>query len=343
MRSTPTDQAERRAKLKRWLANLAIVLVTLLLGLGAMEVYFRATHRSPFEPEAVENLAFNKLTEFAPPLNADGFRQAPVPDAALGPETTRILMLGDSFLYGWGVANGAARFSDLIEARLNREKPGDRRYHVYNAGVSSSAPTAWKGFLLKLMPTYKPHMVVAVFFLRDGTNMCTSLVCYKKQIAKIRARYADSFLYRNCGIARVFDDGLMIDEFNHYYHAQLMNAYLGDVAQTATWRREQQSLRRIAALCAENQVPFHLVIFPVLFDLDAYPYDAVDEEIMRFGREAVIPTMSLTDSFRGKKPPDLWVAPGDQHPNETGHKIAADALYPYLLNALKKLPARAPS
>ena len=47
-----------------------------------------------------------------------GFREVPLAEADLAPDTTRLLLLGDSFTFGMGVPEGEDRFSDLVEARL---------------------------------------------------------------------------------------------------------------------------------------------------------------------------------------------------------------------------------
>ena len=75
-------------------------------------------------------------------------------------------------------------------------------------------------------------------------------------------------------------------------------------------------------------------MFPVLLELDDYPYDAVEAEVLRFASEAGIPAFSLIEGFRGREPRSLWVAENDQHPNEKGHRIAAETLYPYLRQAI---------
>jgi hypothetical protein len=38
----------------------------------------------------------------------------------------------------------------------------------------------------------------------------------------------------------------------------------------------------------------------------------------------------MTDGFIGQDAPSLWVSPTDQHPNEKGHAVAADILFPYV-------------
>jgi len=39
-----------------------------------------------------------------------------------------------------------------------------------------------------------------------------------------------------------------------------------------------------------------------------------------------IPSLSLLSAFEAENEVDLWISPTDQHPNEKGHAIAAEAI-----------------
>jgi hypothetical protein len=318
----------------RHLACLSVV--TTILCLLVVEAYCAFTYRPPFPEQDL--LIFHNISDFTPPLNAEGFRQAPVPAAAMGKDTTRILFLGDSFTFAHGLKDGTLRFTSLLEKRLNAESI--LHYHIYNAGVGGTEPHRWVDYLDRLLPLYKPNIVFAVFFLRDGTNMKLSLYFYHTQIAKLRKKYTGNWLYAHSYLARVMIDHHMISVFNErYYRDVLLRAYVGTDEDRQTWTREQRSLERLAALCAEAHIPFHLIIFPALYDLNDYPFQPIEDAIFDFAHKKHMPVTSLTSGFLGKDEHTLWVGPGDQHPNARGHEIAADTLYPYLKLTLETLRA----
>jgi hypothetical protein len=328
------EDADLRQPLRSILQNMTISLLTFIFGYAMIEGYFAVTYR-PGLSTTYESFRFES---FNPPLNEAGFRQYPFDSHLFDENAVRILFLGDSVTFGFGVADGNARFTDLLAARLDRTSAEGHRYYVYNAGISGTEPTRWIGYLQKLMPSYRPNIVFAVFFLRDGTNICTSLVCFNGKIAALRAKYAGGLLSKYSYVARALEDRAVADEFNSQYEALLRNAYIGSEIETATWRREKTSLLALASICRDNGIAFHIVLFPVLMSLDRYPFDAVEAEISRFAGDHVIPSFSLTPGFRNRKSADLWVSPGDQHPNARAHRIAADTLYPYLIDALAHLP-----
>ena len=68
-------------------------------------------------------------------------------------------------------------------------------------------------------------------------------------------------------------------------------------------------------------------MFPVLAGLDDdYPFTDICDLLLEFAAREQMPSLSLLPAFSGRHGPDLWVSPFDQHPNETAHAIAADAI-----------------
>jgi hypothetical protein len=99
---------------------------------------------------------------------------------------------------------------------------------------------------------------------------------------------------------RVWADRKVRSVFTEY-HVELFNSsYLGDEAETERWREEQRALI----------------------------------EIERFASEAGGPLHSPTPAFEGRSASELGVHPSDQHANAEGHRIAAEALLPWLESRL---------
>jgi lysophospholipase L1-like esterase len=281
-------------------------------------------------------------SDYIPAENRFGCREEDPADAVSSENVIRILMLGDSFTYGTGLADGSKRFSDIVERRLNED--GDlpeTQYHVYNAGIQGGVPEHWYPLLQKFLSYYRPHVAIAVFFLRDGTDMCTSLRCHEEVINRIKEPYRGKWWYRYSNLGKFIANRLIRKEFSDYYLGQIQKAYTGGEGERSTWIRQQQSLRDIRDLCLNNDIAFHLIIFPMLYDLDAgYQFHEVENEIVRFARDESIPVFSLTTGFIGQASHTLWISPNDQHPNAKGHMIAANTLYPYIKKVLMPVKSR---
>ncbi len=94
-------------------------------------------------------------------LNADGFRGSPF---SAGTESeTRILLVGDSFTFGWGVAY-ASTFPGLLETCL---KDGGNDVRVINSGVPGYSIWHEHQFLETNIEEIHPDVVVLVLVQND--------------------------------------------------------------------------------------------------------------------------------------------------------------------------------
>jgi hypothetical protein len=73
-----------------------------------------------------------------------------------------------------------------------------------------------------------------------------------------------------------------------------------------------------------------VVLFPLLYEFDAYPFTKPHETIRAFCEENNIAFLDLLPVFSKYKAEDLWAHPTDHHPNEIAHKLAAKALLRFL-------------
>ncbi|MCA8967052.1 MAG: hypothetical protein KDC48_19385, partial [Planctomycetes bacterium] len=92
-------------------------------------------------------------------INALGLRGAEIGEKQ--PGERRVLMLGDSFVFGQGVDDDEA-----VPARLQHAlaKAG-RDVVVGNAGMTGTGPREWSYTLTRLRPSFEPDAVVAVVYM----------------------------------------------------------------------------------------------------------------------------------------------------------------------------------
>jgi lysophospholipase L1-like esterase len=104
-----------------------------------------------------------RLGEAKVVLNSHGLRDEEIPYVK-PPGEPRILVLGDSVAFGWGVSQGET-FSDRMEPLL-RERTG-RPWQVINAGVNGYNSEQEAAFLEARGWRYDPDIVLLVFFDND--------------------------------------------------------------------------------------------------------------------------------------------------------------------------------
>lgn len=129
-----------------------------------------------------------------------------------------------------------------------------------------------------------------------------------------------------------------------------------DVVQRARWARDttarttegyQQALaegepglvevrRLLGAVADELRARGGRLIFtvyPLMHDLDAYPFDAEHDRLDAIAKAAGAEVVDLRPVFRGRDEDTLWANVLDHHPNAIAHGLAADVLAQALVAA----------
>ena len=245
----------------------------------------------------------------------------PPPEDQKGP---RIAIVGDSFTFAPKMQPDTA-FPAILNRLLNL-KGVQPPPHVYNLGTPGFA-THHEIQVVKQAVDAGVDLVILEITLNDGQSHVLrhkpgQFVLPDKESIWGKIFYASRLVQfvatriHNTRSVRQYID----------YHYDLFNT-------PESWQRFQESIMQMKALCDAKQVRFTTMIFP-LFDFkidDSYPFHELHRKIAHFLRSRGIPTLDLQDYYRGIEPARLQLIPGaDSHPNEIGHRIAAEALYEWL-------------
>lgn len=298
------------------------------------EVIARMVYVKPWYVRLIEEQAGHNL-ESKYRRNIFGLRDQDYPPLK-SPNVKRILILGDSFTYGNGVNDDSAIFPEILERQLNAEfLDQDRKIEILNGGLDGSFTRDWVNLLLKVKDSFKPDVILIVFFLRDGT-MTSSIGSFFNPIRKeIKLRDKRSFLYQHTYLFRLIQGYLDRLYLSKKYSMALHESYLGNPTQTKEWKNARNNILRIKDIAEKDHAIVGLVIFPMLVELNHnYPFRDICECIIKFGTKYRIPTISLLSAFMWKSAPDLWVSSYNQHPNELAHLIAANSILPFLRELL---------
>ncbi len=268
----------------------------------------------------------------------------------------RILILGDSFAFGAGAPEEVI-FPTRLEKQLNQNE-SSQSIEVINLGVvdynTDDSLTRLKEFGLEL----KPDLVLLFYVMND--------IEIKREYLPKPENETGAKAEKESGEERRYRDPLysMVDSLRRNSH---FLAYLapriaslgrrmgfnipssGHFYSTAYkenvegWRRSKAALKQIHDLGKEHGFQFALALFPLLTNLtESYPARESHQVIGEFAQQEGIPFLDLFPAYEGKNATSLWVSPTDGHPNEEGHRIAAEAVYrflqenPYLLDGNPK-------
>jgi lysophospholipase L1-like esterase len=303
------------------------------VALIGLELLARARWSAPWYQRILDEQAANQRIAYTE--NRFGLRDrdypSPKPDDRL-----RLLILGDSFTHGTGVREDALVFPELLERELDRMAwPGKSGVDVLNGGLSGSLTQQWLRLWRKVADDFDPDAVLIVFFLRDGTRL--SSAGYFEELGSLIDRSQEqSVLYEHSYLYRTLRDLRIRREILTAYHGGFDKAYLGGEEETRPWQRAQKRLLDLRDQARARGIPIGFAVFPLLVELNEdYPFRAVEDEILAFGRESGMPTHDLLPAFLGRDAPALWVSREDQHPNAAGHAIAARSLLPFAVELLR--------
>lgn len=263
-------------------------------------------------------------------VNRWGFR-GPDWEERKAPGTLRVLLLGDSFVFGEGV-----RWEDTLGERLEALLTPALGAPVEVLGV---AVGGWSTqdeivYLRHFGARFEPDLVLVVYVLNDagypvGVDLWERFRRAYEAPEWLRRSYLASFLYTR--IAR--------DWIGRRYVESMVAS---GVTQSERWERSFLLLSRGGAIAERIGARYGVVLFPFLYQLDErHPFLALHERVRSACARAGIPFRDLLPAFVGRPYADLWVHPSDQHPNEEGQRIAAEAIARFVLEQDLLLP-RAP-
>ena len=267
--------------------------------------------------------------------NEKGLRERPM--AAFDARRDKIVLLvGDSFCFGLGV-RVVDRFSNVLETRLNREHPAER-YRLF-----SGCKPAWNiEQIARKMEHYVKSLarvdrVVYSFVLNDPIIKERMQEWYVKNwrhlelegelnnfiSLRFRSNAARFLAGRNSYTVRWFALRL----HRRQIARETIEWYRQLYTNNPHWPQTQQLLRRMKTYCSAQGIAFSLVVWPIFYQLDAYPLTEVHEIIEAVARQEGIHHVDLLPLFAGKDAREYWVHPTDFHPNSRGHAEAAAFLY----------------
>ena len=96
------------------------------------------------------------------------------------------------------------------------------------------------------------------------------------------------------------------------------------------WKVFSQSLTKIRDACAESKTPLVAVVLPLFGATidDYYPFRELHAKIAGLLEQLQIAHEDIIDAYQGIPTEVIQVIPGvDRHPNEIGHRIAAEQIY----------------
>jgi lysophospholipase L1-like esterase len=325
--------------------RLLLLLISTVMALGCAEAIFRWYAQLTFDdefPPWTGNLIVvpgPQVFEFKPnvsgvfPGNVDQNRTFPYRTNEHGLRdrnrsakrlgSKRVLVMGDSYAWGYAVAEDEA-FPQTAE-RLLKER-GHSDIEVINGGIPDYNSRQERQLLERLMPIYAPDEVFLAYVVNDA-EPSTAMPNSPDETY----RHASSWFLTE--LAEVANRRLFRRRVFPSQKDGVGGSYLDGFAEgSVKWRDSKQAIREMRDLCTARRIPFAILILPDFtqeFD-DRYALRPIHDAVMNWGRELGIPAFDLLVPFRGEDHQSLLV-PWDGHPNAEAHRRIAEFLIARIL------------
>ena len=238
--------------------------------------------------------------------NRVGFRGP----ATFKEKALRILILGDSYTFGWAVNDDEA-YPGILEKYLT---DSGVQASVLNAGVPGFSTIQEEALLKEIAPKAKPHVVILSYVMNDAEPQQRAPV---PPWLKFKGHFLWSFqAFRNTSKA--------------------LNYVEGFEPQSWKWRASRNALDGIRMYCEKEDIRLIIFILPGFqreFDA-SYPLKIIHQKVSEWGKEVHVPTFDLFPYFEGKNHLD-YIVPGEGHPNARAHRefarIMAEKMQPFII------------
>jgi hypothetical protein len=302
-----------------WRERLTLLVFGTVISLVMLELGYRVfSHEFPSSPSRKD-----RPQHYFFPEGSVSMRDY-VYTAKKPPNTYRIVVVGDSFTFGTGM-HFDDTFSKRIERILNLNKGGPK-VEVLNYGIPGYS-SEQEVLLVKRALHREADLVLTEITLNDpelqpfhvtnpnfdpsgNVRLDRPIFQYWKSLAFIWTRLASSQSHR----------------FYKDYYFKLFNDH-------ENWGRFTRSLKEMKHASAKKGAKFAAVIFPLFSHAldDNYPFLPLHQKIDGMLTEQEIPYLDLYPAYKDIPETRLQIIPGvDSHPNEIGHRIAAEAITRWL-------------
>lgn len=237
-------------------------------------------------------------------------------EVARPPGGKRIVMLGDSFVLGWGVP-----LEQTVSKRIERMfAASGQRVEVMSTGVGNyNTVMEVQAFLTKYAP-FAPDLVVLNYTFNDAEPVP------KYEGVGLITRYSQAYTVS----LGAFDAALRLARISR----QPWDEYYLGLYQTPGWQAAQASAHRLARYCNEHGIALVVVNWPELHDTRNYQLGAITNHVRDMAKAAGVPFLDLLDALKGQDPAKLWVTPPDPHPNGFANQLYAEHMFPFIARAL---------
>jgi lysophospholipase L1-like esterase len=254
-------------------------------------------------------------------INSHGLRDREYAEAK-PPGTYRIVMLGDSTCFGWGVPLDQT-VAKILERNLNATSlPPYMHFEVLNAGVGNYNTVQEVAHYQSYDRSFHPDLVILEYFINDAEPVPSEQHAWllgRSYLVAFTISRLDTLL-QFAGLRPRWDE----------YYASLYGR------RQPGFRAANRALAKLALLTRANHAELVVAMLPELHQInDDYPFLREQQKIQEVLEAMHVPVINLIDGLRGQGPESsLWVTPEDPHPNGKANQLIAAQIFAKIIHGL---------
>lgn len=238
-------------------------------------------------------------------VNNSGFRNTYTVFENKPGESERVIFVGDSLTYGFGVLE-----EDTFIYKLEKNfREGGKKVEVINAAEPGAGLASYSDIVKNKILKLHPDILVIGINLNDIIDFPTSLIIEK--------------------ISKKFDWKLReyskLVDFICYAIEKNMSANENIVSMLDSYTPERLAnfksfVLEMRDLAKNNDSKLYVMIHPIFYDFDDYDFKKIHEDVDTVLLNENIPFHDFLEDFQDDEAEDLWITKNDQHPNEIAHE-----------------------
>jgi len=276
------------------------------------------------------------------------------------PTDLRVLIIGDSKLYGVGIKTDSI-FSRHLKNRLNEKNlPGFESVSILDVTIPGVNTFGNRIIFEKFLPLFKPHVVILCYSYNDvygkmekeipteSNQNITSIEDTEQRdaIPKFQSgtKTGDPFVEYFIAVRKMLFHSTLLTYIlptinlelklagivvpNTVFDNMVNRAYLPD---NEGWIKAQKHLESMTQMCEEKNINFLLLVTPHLNMLSNYDkFDKLYETVSDYCRNNNIDIMRGIDCFLTRKGGNYALSRYDGHPNNEAHAILAAYVFDFM-------------
>lgn len=323
-------------RLKRFAQNSALFFAVLALCFIGFEVALRMAgygNVEIYEPDPVlfwklkpNQDCYTKIDRRPVHVNSQGTRGAEFTPVK-PPNTIRVVSLGDSKTFGWGLGDSET-YSSLLEEMLQKQAGQQRKVEIINAGVNAYSYGQMLAYFRQVALRYSPDMVIigdANLWTQFSENSSPEFV--RQFMNRVRLK---NFLRRFAAYHYVVEVKL-----REIYATQRTRFIPVDPKQDMLFKEQQQqdpdaffrtAIEGLCGLAISNKVKPVLLYMPTLTDLKTGETNRALRAKALVHHTMGVPLVDVTPEIMPKAE-SLYLEADPVHFNVTGNQIIARKLF----------------